>query len=88
MKFLFFLKNIGIVLIWFCLNFQAPVDEAGGVQGKSSRGATTQDSKKINDYFAKQQGTSPVRHGGAKSPSAQPSYPMVRFILQNLKKEK
>lgn len=59
--------------------FQAPVDETGGVQGKSSRGATTQDSKKINDYFAKQQGTSPVRHGGAKSPSAQPSYPMVRI---------
>ncbi|KAK6618353.1 hypothetical protein RUM44_002805 [Polyplax serrata] len=51
-------------------------DDIGIVQGKSSRGASNQDNKKINDYFAKQQGTSPVRHGGAKSPSAQPSYPM------------
>lgn len=37
------------------------------------------DSKKINDYFVKHPGSSPIRHGGgAKSPSpAQQGYPMV-----------
>lgn len=38
------------------------------------------DSKKINDYFVKH-GSSPIRHGGAKSPSpAQQGYPMVSLM--------
>lgn len=35
------------------------------------------DTKKINDYFVKHPNSSPIRHGGAKSPSpAQQGYPM------------
>jgi len=58
------------------------VDDAGGLAGKNSRNSGVQDTKKIDNYFTKQQGASPVRHGGggAKSPSsATPAtYPMVR----------
>lgn len=45
----------------------------GGGGGKGSRG----DGKKINEYFAKHPGNSPIRHGGAKSPSPQQGYVMV-----------
>lgn len=41
---------------------------------------TTTSDKKINDYF-KHSGNSPIRHGGAKSPSPQQPYPMVRELL-------
>lgn len=66
----------------FCnLIFPKAVDEAGVATGKNSRNLTPQETKKIDAYFAKQQGASPVRHGGggAKSPSAsaQSPYPMV-----------
>lgn len=40
------------------------------------------DTKKINDYFVKHPGSSPIRHGGAKSPSpGQQSYSMVSETL-------
>lgn len=44
------------------------------VAPKNVRNATS--DKKINDYF-KHSGNSPIRHGGAKSPSPQQPYPMV-----------
>ncbi|KAJ8948167.1 hypothetical protein NQ318_009259 [Aromia moschata] len=47
----------------------------GGLPGKGVRNQST--DKKINDYF-KHSGNShsPIRHGGAKSPSPQQPYPM------------
>lgn len=51
----------------------------GGVPGsKGARSVGALDNKKINDYFPKHHvGSSPIRHGGAKSPSPQTGYPMV-----------
>ncbi|KAJ8984791.1 hypothetical protein NQ317_003705 [Molorchus minor] len=51
-------------------------DGGGGVPGKGVRNQTS--DKKINDYF-KHSGNShsPIRHGGAKSPSPQQPYPML-----------
>ncbi|XP_075237221.1 tousled-like kinase isoform X2 [Lycorma delicatula] len=47
----------------------------GGIVAKGTPRLIT-DSKKINDYFVKHPGSSPIRHGGAKSPSpAQQGYP-------------
>lgn len=45
------------------------------VGGKGAR--TASGDKKINDYFVKHTGNSPIRIGGAKSPSPQQGYPMV-----------
>ncbi|XP_049823842.1 serine/threonine-protein kinase tousled-like 2 isoform X5 [Aethina tumida] len=50
-------------------------DDGGGMPGKGVRNQQPAD-KKINDYF-KHSGNSPIRHGGAKSPSSQQPYPMV-----------
>lgn len=60
-------------------------DDSGGAGGPggtlSNKGARTiasLDNKKINEYFPKHHlGSSPIRHGGAKSPSPQQGYPMV-----------
>lgn len=53
---------------------------SGGPQpsgGKPGPRLITDSGKKINDYFVKHTGSSPIRHGGAKSPSpAQQGYPM------------
>lgn len=62
-------------------------DGGGGVAGgsvanKGARSVAALDSKKINEYFPKHHlGNSPIRHGGAKSPSPQQGYPMVRFSI-------
>lgn len=50
----------------------------GGLAGsKGARSSAVLDNKKINEYFPKHHmGSSPIRHGGAKSPSPQ-AYPMV-----------
>lgn len=53
---------------------------AGPVGGAGGKGARTGDNKKINEYFPKHAGTSPIRHGGSKSPSPQ-AYPMVSNSL-------
>jgi tousled-like kinase len=60
-----------------------PDDGGGGVPGgsvaKGARSVAALDNKKINEYFPKHHlGNSPIRHGGAKSPSPQQGYPMVR----------
>lgn len=58
-------------------------DGGGGVPGgpvgsKGARSVAALDNKKINEYFPKHHlGNSPIRHGGAKSPSPQQGYPMV-----------
>ena len=56
-------------------------DDGGGsgpVGAKGARAAAALDNKKINEYFPKHHvGSSPIRHGGAKSPSPQTGYPMV-----------
>ena len=56
------------------------VDDGGGgvavTAGAGGKGARTGDNKKINEYFPKHAGNSPIRHGGSKSPSPQ-AYPMV-----------
>ena len=56
-------------------------DDCSVPPGKGVRTAST--DKKINDYFAnKHTGNSPIRHGGAKSPSPQqPFHPMVSFLF-------
>lgn len=54
------------------------VDDSGGVIAKGGRTSST--DKKINDYF-RNSGNSPIRHGGAKSPSPQQPYPMVYIIF-------
>ncbi|XP_065341485.1 serine/threonine-protein kinase tousled-like 2 isoform X9 [Cloeon dipterum] len=43
--------------------------------GGGSKGSRS-DSKKINEYFPKHPSNSPIRHGGAKSPSPQQGYVM------------
>ena len=48
----------------------------GGKGGGGGRPLVPPPDKKINDYF-KHSGNSPIRHGGAKSPSLQQPYPMV-----------
>lgn len=46
---------------------------------KGARSVSALDNKKINEYFPKHHlANSPIRHGGAKSPSPQQGYPMVR----------
>lgn len=53
---------------------------SGSVASKGARSVAALDNKKINEYFPKHHlGNSPIRHGGAKSPSPQQGYPMVRF---------
>lgn len=58
-------------------------DGGGGVSGgpvgsKGARSVAALDNKKINEYFPKHHlGNSPIRHGGAKSPSPQQGYSMV-----------
>lgn len=60
-------------------------DGGGGVSGgpvgsKGARSVAALDNKKINEYFPKHHlGNSPIRHGGAKSPSPQQGYSMVSF---------
>lgn len=51
------------------------------VGGKGAR--TASGDKKINDYFVKHAGNSPIRIGGAKSPSPQQGYPMVNNLNHN-----
>ncbi|GLH04349.1 Mitogen-activated protein kinase kinase kinase [Gryllus bimaculatus] len=48
-----------------------------------AKGART-DNKKINEYFPKHAGNSPIRHGGSKSPSPQQGYPMYPPSPQSL----
>lgn len=51
-------------------------EDSGGVPGKGVRNQSS--DKKINDYFKHSANShSPIRHGGAKSPSPQQPYPMV-----------
>lgn len=50
------------------------------VGAKGPRTASS-DTKKLNDYFVKHAGNSPIRHGGAKSPSPQQGYAMVFTFL-------
>lgn len=55
-------------------------DEGSGGLPSAGKGGPRliTDSKKINEYFVKHPSSSPIRHGGAKSPSpAQQGYPMV-----------
>lgn len=49
-------------------------DSGGGPAGKGVRNANPE--KKINEYF-KHSGNSPIRHGGAKSPSPQQPYHLM-----------
>ncbi|XP_063233309.1 serine/threonine-protein kinase tousled-like 2 isoform X3 [Bacillus rossius redtenbacheri] len=49
---------------------------AGGNASVVAKGPRTGDNKKINEYFKHGAGTSPIRHGGAKSPSPQQAYSM------------
>ncbi|XP_076266174.1 tousled-like kinase isoform X4 [Rhynchophorus ferrugineus] len=55
-------------------------DAGGGLAGGGGKGggrpSLPPSDKKINDYF-KHSGSSPIRHGGAKSPSPQQPYPML-----------
>lgn len=51
--------------------------------GGGGRPTVPPPDKKINDYF-KHSGNSPIRHGGAKSPSPQQPYPMVSHFLYTL----
>jgi len=67
-----------------------PDDGGGGVPGgsvaKGARSVAALDNKKINEYFPKHHlGNSPIRHGGAKSPSPQQGYPMVRNMSNIVK---
>ncbi|XP_014300787.1 serine/threonine-protein kinase tousled-like 2 isoform X2 [Microplitis mediator] len=57
----------------------------GPTGGKGARSLSSLDNKKINDYFPKHHlGNSPIRHGGAKSPSPQQGYPMYPPSAQPL----
>ncbi|XP_059478128.1 serine/threonine-protein kinase tousled-like 2 isoform X5 [Neocloeon triangulifer] len=49
-----------------------------GSFGGGSKGSRS-DSKKINEYFPKHPSNSPIRHGGAKSPSPQQGYVNVMY---------
>ncbi|XP_054285343.1 serine/threonine-protein kinase tousled-like 2 isoform X3 [Macrosteles quadrilineatus] len=53
-------------------------DDGASALGSGGKGGPRSiDTKKINDYFVKHTGNSPIRHGGAKSPSpGQQGYPM------------
>lgn len=54
----------------------------GPVSSKGARSVSALDNKKINDYFPKHHlVSSPIRHGGAKSPSPQQGYPMVIIFV-------
>lgn len=60
-------------------------DESGGgtpggpAKPRVNTASAAADGGKIRDYFSKHPSSSPVRHGGAKSPSPQQgNYPMVR----------
>lgn len=56
----------------------AVLGSVGGPPASKARPVIGAENKKINDYFSKHHiGSSPVRHGGAKSPSPQQAYPMV-----------
>ncbi|KAI4461507.1 mixed lineage protein kinase [Holotrichia oblita] len=59
-------------------------DDSGGVTGKGVRTPST--DKKINEYFSnKHAGNSPIRHGGAKSPSPQqPFHQMTELTCQRI----
>ncbi|XP_050451434.1 serine/threonine-protein kinase tousled-like 2 isoform X3 [Cataglyphis hispanica] len=66
-------------------------DDGGGgvssssVTSKGARSIAALDNKKINEYFPKHHlGNSPIRHGGAKSPSPQQAYPMFPPSPQQL----
>ncbi|XP_025266298.1 serine/threonine-protein kinase tousled-like 2 isoform X5 [Camponotus floridanus] len=66
-------------------------DDGGGgvssssVTSKGARSIAALDNKKINEYFPKHHlGNSPIRHGGAKSPSPQQTYPMFPPSPQQL----
>lgn len=63
---------------------------SGSITSKGARSVAALDNKKINEYFPKHHlGNSPIRHGGAKSPSPQQGYPMVRdsvFLTVNVTK--
>lgn len=55
-------------------------EDTGGT-GKGVRTGGGGDNKKVSDYLIKHSGNSPIRHGGAKSPSPQqPPYPMVSNV--------
>lgn len=59
-------------------------DEGSGGLPSAGKGGPRliTDSKKINEYFVKHPSSSPIRHGGAKSPSpAQQGYPMVSVCI-------
>nr|XP_034171816.1 serine/threonine-protein kinase tousled-like 1 isoform X10 [Osmia lignaria] len=64
-------------------------DGGGGITGgpigsKGSRSVVGLENKKINEYFPKHHlGNSPIRHGGAKSPSPQQGYPMTTDELRH-----
>jgi tousled-like kinase len=58
-----------------------------GYGGSGSGGASkgSRDSKKISEFFAaKHPNNSPIRHGGAKSPSPQQAYVMVSKVYDLL----
>ncbi|XP_070162148.1 serine/threonine-protein kinase tousled-like 2 isoform X2 [Polyergus mexicanus] len=66
-------------------------DDGGGgvssssITSKGARSVAALDNKKINEYFPKHHlGNSPIRHGGAKSPSPQQAYPMFPPSPQQL----
>ncbi|XP_012250213.1 serine/threonine-protein kinase tousled-like 2 isoform X7 [Bombus vosnesenskii] len=65
-------------------------DGGGGITGgpigsKGSRSVAALENKKINEYFSKHHlGNSPIRHGGAKSPSPQQGYPMTELTCQRI----
>lgn len=54
---------------------------SGPLASKGTRSVAALDNKKINEYFPKHHlGNSPIRHGGAKSPSPQQGYSMVNQL--------
>lgn len=66
-------------------------DESGGstpggpTKPRVNTAGAAPDGGKIRDYFNKHTSSSPVRHGGAKSPSPQQgNYPMVRLMISIL----
>lgn len=62
-------------------------EDVVGVPPVGGKGVRTVSTDKKIDYFNKHSGNSPIRHGGAKSPSPQQSYVMVGpFMILFLKK--
>lgn len=66
-----------------------PAGGPGGTAVSKGGNRAVPETKKINEYFAKHPmhtthppGTSPIRHGGAKSPSPQQGYPMVCCAIE------